>query len=64
MDPFPGTDATGDRMIEHAADPLDDRKPEAEPAGDACAAFEPVELVEDRLLLGGGNADAGVVDLD
>src|SRR5690606_11411830 len=46
------------------ADALDDRQPEPQPARHTRAVVESMELPEDHLLLRGGNADAGVVDLD
>jgi hypothetical protein len=50
-------------MAEHAGDALDDRQAKAEPARDARALVEAVELLEDRPLLGLRNAEAGVEDI-
>ena len=53
-----------DRVIEHARDAFDDRKPEPEAARHLGALVEPVELREDAALLGARNADPGIVDVD
>ena len=53
-----------DGVAEDAADTLDDRQAEAETAGDLGALIEPLELLEDHLLLALGDAEAGVEHLD
>ena len=51
-------------MVEHAPDALHDREPEAKSARHSGPLVETVELLEDRLLLGARDAEAGVVDVD
>ena len=53
-----------DLVVEHARNPLHDRQPEPEPARHLGALIEPVKFLEDRLPLGDGNAEPGVVDVD
>src|SRR5438105_3088785 len=50
-----------DAVAQHARDALDDRKPEPQAACDFGALLEPLELAKDRVLLGGRNAEPGVV---
>ena len=61
---FAGPRVQADRMVEHAAEALDDRKAEAKAAGDPGALVEPPELLEHRALPVGRDAEPGVPHLD
>ena len=47
-EPRPGSERSGDRVVEHARDALDDRQAEPEAARHLGALVEPLELPEDQ----------------
>src|SRR3984957_8375903 len=51
-------------MLKHPSQTLDDRQAKPKAARHACALVEPLELSEDRALMLGRNAEAGIPDLD
>ena len=63
-EPRPASEFKRDRMLEHAADALDDGEAEAQAPRDLRALIEALELAEDDALLRGRNAEAGIPDLE
>src|SRR3974377_297331 len=64
--PRPAPPRGGERepVIEHARDPLHDRKSKPEAAGDLGATVEPMKLLKNGLLLRSRNPKPGIMNLD